>query len=200
MTAVTPARTQSGTVAATLTTGRGEAFVFATHPVPALDLTFEGIAGDEHAGHTRRSGGREPWYPRGTEMRNERQISILCPAELAEIARGLDVPAVEAGWLGANLLLEGLPSLSMIPPRTRLVFASGAVLRVDGQNAPCRYSGRSLATHYPEREGLDLAFVKVAKRLRGLVAWVEKPGRIASGDTVEARIPEQWIYAPNTKA
>ena len=43
----------------------------------AIDLTFDGLAGDFHAGATRRSGGREPWYPRGTEMRNERQVSIV---------------------------------------------------------------------------------------------------------------------------
>ena len=41
-----------------------------------------------------------------------------------------------------------------------------------------------------------LAFVKVAKRLRGLLAWVEKPGRIVPGEAVSVRIPEQWIYRP----
>jgi len=36
--------------------------------------------------------------------------------------------------------------------------------------------------------------VRVAKRLRGLVAWVEKPGTVKAGERVTARLPEQWIY------
>jgi hypothetical protein len=47
---------------------------FETRATEELRLGFEGIEGDFHAGYTRRSGGREPWYPRGTEMRNERQL------------------------------------------------------------------------------------------------------------------------------
>ena len=58
---------------------------FETVATEALTLDFQGIKGDFHAGYTRRSGGREPWYPRGTEMRNERQLSIVSPDELAEV-------------------------------------------------------------------------------------------------------------------
>ena len=186
-----PARKVSGTVARLLA---AEGDSFATTAVASLTFTFDGIPGDFHAGSTRRSGGREPWYPRGTEMRNERQISILSTDELEETARRMEIETVEPEWLGANMVIDGLPRLSMIPPRTRLVFENGAVLRVDGQNAPCRVAGRSIAAHYPGREGLDLAFPKVAKRLRGLVAWVEKPGTVTPGETVTANIPEQWIY------
>ena len=39
-----------------------------------------------------------------------------------------------------------------------------------------------------------LLFPKVAKRLRGLVAWVEKPGTIMPGEAVSVRVPEQWVY------
>ena len=45
-----------------------------------------------------------------------------------------------------------------------------------------------------DHEAGALMFPKAAKRLRGLVAWVEKPGRIARGEAVSVRIPEQWIY------
>ncbi|TIU31562.1 MAG: molybdenum cofactor sulfurase, partial [Mesorhizobium sp.] len=55
---------------------------FETRPVEELRLGFDGIEGDFHAGATRRSGGREPWYPRGTEMRNERQLSLVAADEL----------------------------------------------------------------------------------------------------------------------
>jgi hypothetical protein len=84
--------------------------------------------------------------------------------------------------------------MTLLPPRTCLFFAGGVTLRIDGLNMPCRLSGRSIAKHYPDRAELDLAFVKAARRLRGLVAWVEKPGRIEAGETLEVRIPEQWIY------
>ncbi|MGH6759985.1 MAG: MOSC domain-containing protein [Phyllobacterium sp.] len=169
---------------------------FPTTETGALDLSFEGIKGDYHAGLTRKSGGREPWYPRGTEMRNERQLSILAPDELARIADGLGLARVKAEWMGGNILIDGIAHLSMLPPRTLLFFEGGVTLRVDGQNGPCKFTGKVVA----ERGSADdvaqtsLDFVKVAKRLRGLVAWVEKPGIIHRGEKVDARLPEQWIY------
>ena len=48
---------------------------------------------------------------------------------------------------------------------------------------------------WPDHDAGSLLFPKVAKRLRGLVAWVEKPGRIDPGEEVSVRVPEQWIYA-----
>jgi hypothetical protein len=167
---------------------------FETSAVPALDLGFEGISGDRHGGMTRRSGGREPWYPRGTEMRNERQLSIVCTVELQAIAAALAIPHLKPEWIGANLVLDGIPEFTLLPPRTCLFFAGGVTLRIDGLNVPCRSAGRGIARHYPERRNLDLDFVKAARRLRGLVAWVEKPGQIEVGETLEVRIPEQWIY------
>lgn len=167
---------------------------FETSAVATLTLGFEGIAGDRHGGFTRRSGGREPWYPRGTEMRNERQLSILSPDDLAATAQEMDIPRIAPEWIGCNILLEGIPHLTLLPPRTCLFFAGGATIRIDGLNLPCRFSGRAIAKHHPERANLDLAFVKAARHRRGLVGWVEKPGAITAGETVEARIPEQWIY------
>lgn len=191
-TRIIPARRLEGRVVSVLKTPYDD---FRTAPVDALDLTFEGIDGDLHGGLTRASGGREPWYPRGTVMRNERQLSILAPDELEAIAKAMDLSEVRPEWIGANLVVDGLPNLSMVPPRTRLAFEGGVVLRVDGQNAPCRVAGKAIAGEFPERDGLDLLFPKVAKRLRGLVVWVEKPGVLTSGEKVTANIPEQWIYA-----
>lgn len=169
---------------------------FVTRAVDTLPLGFEGIDGDFHAGHTRRSGGREPWYPRGTEMRNERQLSIVAPDELAIVAERMGLAEVRPEWIGANLLLDGIPKLSMLPAGTMLFFKGGVTIKIDGQNAPCRLSGRSIAEHagMADHDAGSLLFPKAARRLRGLVAWVEKPGTITSGEEVSVRIPEQWIY------
>lgn len=190
---IRPARKLSGRVTGTFVAPRD---TFETVAVPALDLSFDGIAGDYHAGFTRRSGGREPWYPRGTEMRNERQLSIVAPDELAVVAQRMGLAEIRPEWIGANLSLDGVPHLSMLPAGTLLFFAGGVTLKVDGQNKPCRIAGRLVA----ERAGMAdldagaLAFPKSAQRLRGIVAWVEKPGRIAADEPVSVRIPEQWIY------
>lgn len=187
-----PARRLSARVSLLLKTAtRGD---FNTFACDSLELTMEGIAGDRHGGFTRRSGGREPYYPRGTEMCNERQLSILASDELALVARRMELDRIEPGWIGGNIVLDGIANLSLLPPRTRLVFEGGAVVRIDGDNAPCRAAGKSIAGHFPEREGLDLAFPKQAVHLRGLVGYVEKAGVIASGEGVIAHLPPQWIY------
>ncbi|WP_346894242.1 MOSC domain-containing protein [uncultured Roseibium sp.] len=191
----TRARKLAGTVAQVLRTQDADDFQTAT--CGELEFTFEGIPGDRHGGFTRLSGGREPWYPRGTEMVNERQISILSVEELAEIAKRMELDELKPEWIGANIVIEGLPGLSLIPPRTRLVFDGGAVIRVDGDNVPCRVAGRAIAENVPGREGLDLLFPQKARRLRGLVGFVEKPGVVKAGEAVTAHIPEQWIYDPD---
>lgn len=169
---------------------------FETEAVAELPLRFEGIDGDLHAGLTRRAGSREPWYKRGTEMRNERQLTVVSPDELARVAAAMALPELKPEWIGANLLLEGLPDLSMLPPSTLILFEGGATLKVDGQNAPCRLAGRNVALRAGMVDALagEMAFPKAAKRLRGLTAWVEKPGTVRLGETAVVRVPEQWIY------
>jgi len=169
---------------------------FETCAVDELRLGFEGIEGDFHAGATRRSGGREPWYPRSTEMRNERQLSIVAADELAVVARLMGLDEIKPEWIGANMLIEGVPHLSMLPAGSLLFFKGGVTIKIDAQNKPCRIAGQSIAAHVraADRDAMALAFPKVAKRLRGLVAWVEKPGTIVAGEEISVRVPEQWIY------
>lgn len=171
---------------------------FVTEAVDSLDLGFDGIAGDFHTGITRRSGGREPWYPRRTEIRNERQLSIVAADELAIVAERMGIAEVRPEWIGANLLLEGIPMLSKLPAGTLLFFKGGVTVKIDAQNGPCRLAGRAVAERagIPDVEAGALLFPKAAKRLRGLVAWVEKPGRISVGEEISVRVPEQWIYRP----
>ena len=190
---IVPVRKLAAAVAGVYAAPRGR---FQTEAVDELVLGFDGIAGDFHAGPTRKSGSREPWYARGTEMRNERQLSIVAPDELAVIAGRMGLAELKPEWIGANLLLDGIPSLSMLPSGTLLFFKGGVTIKIDAQNGPCRYSGASIAENagMPDREAGSLLFPKVAKRLRGLVAWVEKPGRIVMGEEISVRVPEQWIY------
>ncbi len=169
---------------------------FETEARDHLELTYEGIPGDLHSGITRKSGSREPWYPRGTEMRNERQLTAVAPDELARVARAMHIAEVKPEWIGANMLIDGIEDLSMVPAGTLMFFRGGVTLKVDFQNGPCRTAGRVIA----ERAGMKdpeagaLLFPKIAKRLRGLLLWVEKPGTIAVGEDVSVRVPEQWIY------
>lgn len=190
---IIPARKVTARVAGLYAALKG---AFQTEAAAELALDFEGIAGDIHAGQTRRSGGREPWYPRGTEIRNERQLTLVAADELAEVAGRMGLAELRPEWIGANLVIDGVPYLSMLPAGTLLFFKGGVTLKIDGQNHPCRLAGRSVA----ERAGMAdieagaLAFTKAAKRLRGLIAWVEKPGTIVGGEEISVRVPEQWIY------
>ena len=167
---------------------------FVSEPLDVLALTYEGIPGDRHSGLYRESGPREPWYPRGTPMRNERQLSILSAEENAEVAATMGIPELKPEWIGGNLLLSGVPHLSALPPRSILWFPSGAAVRIDGDNGPCKKSGASIASNIPGRPDIELGFVKAAKHKRGVLGWVEREGEVRAGDVVRIRVWEQVLY------
>ncbi|SCW35399.1 MOSC domain-containing protein [Ancylobacter rudongensis] len=188
--AAVPGRRLTGYLAQTLLAdGPG----FATHAAEQLVVTLEGILGDRHAGFSRAADSRVPWYPRGTPLRNTRQISLVATDELAEIARRLGLTQIAPEWIGANLVIEGVPRLTGLPPGTRLHFEGGAALVVEGENAPCRHAGAAIAAQTGQG-GAELGFAKVAKGLRGLVAWVERAGTLSSGSKVELRVPAQRLW------
>jgi len=171
---------------------RGDDFVSAA--VDRVELDYNGIVGDYHHGLTRKSGGREPWYERGTEMRNERHVSILSQEELAQIASDLNIGELDVGRIGANFVTKGIPNLSRVPARTQFFFPSGAVIRIDGYNAPCKISGKSLQNAHADRDDIEFGFVKAAKTTRGLVGWVERAGMIRLGDEIKVRVWPQELY------
>lgn len=166
---------------------------FATREVARLVLTLEGILGDRHAGFSRAADSRVPWYPRGTPLRNTRQVSLVATDELAEIARRLGLAQIAPEWIGANLVIEGVPRLTGLPPGTRLHFEGGAALVVEGENAPCRHAGAAIAAQ-TGRGGAELGFAKVAKGLRGLVAWVERAGTLSPSTEISVRVPAQHLW------
>lgn len=159
-----------------------------------IEVSLEGFAGDRHSGLTTRLKHRRGGYPAGAEVRNTRQISLISCEELREIAGDLSLPDIPPELMKSNLLIEGIPSLSLLPPGTRLVLSGGVGLVVDGYNAPCMDTGKRIQSAFPDRERLATQFVKAAHLRRGSVAWVERAGEINEGDTVRVFIPNQPAY------
>ncbi len=160
--------------------------------VDSAKVTYEGFEGESHSGLVRASCVRvRNLYKEGTEIRNVRQISILSLEDMQQIADNMGVADLQPEWVGANLLISGIPRFSKIPPTTRLIFESGASLVVDLENSPCKYPGEIIERHHP---GFGSKFAKAAVGLRGVTAWVERTGEIRSGDKIQVFIPPQEIY------
>ncbi|ABG31702.1 MOSC domain-containing protein [Roseobacter denitrificans] len=155
-------------------------------------LTFSGIEGECHGGLTRPACVRtEAQYPQGTEIRNVRQLSILSQEELDAIARDMGMPDIDPAWLGASMVIAGIPDFSHIPPSSRLQVQSGASIVVDMENRPCIYPGREIEK---DRPGLGPKFKPAAKNRRGVTAWVEREGSVSVGDTLRLHIPDQPVW------
>ncbi|MEM0937471.1 MAG: MOSC domain-containing protein [Pseudomonadota bacterium] len=164
-------------------------------PVPSLELTFQGIAGSVHGGATRASCSRVTrQYPKGSIIRNERQLSIVSAEELAEIAAALGLSSIDPARLGATLVVEGIPDFTHIPPSSRLQAPSGATVTVDMENQPCQFPAKSLATVHGEAAK---GFKAAAKGRRGVTASVAREGRIALGDRLTLHIPGQRPWQPD---
>jgi len=164
-------------------------------PQATICANLEGIEGDRHAGWTRKADARVPFYPRGTVIRNTRQVSLVSIEELAEMAAALGLPIIEPSWIGANLAIIGVPRFSRLPPLTRLFFPDTCVLVLEGENHPCVFPGKALQAANPGIPGLVKSFPNAARHRRGLVSWVERAGTIRTGDTVRIVVPEQHTYA-----
>lgn len=169
-----------------------------TRAVETLAVDLQGIPGTRHYGFTRKAGPREPWYARGTEMRSGRQITVVSREELTAIAEAMQADRIEPEWIGANVVLSGIPRLTLLPAATRIVFAE-AVLVVEAPNAPCLISGRAIASYLTPGAapgGLDLAFATKAKGMRGLVVSVERAGTLRAGEPVKVKVPPQTLWQP----
>jgi MOSC domain len=159
--------------------------------IDGLRLGFAG-PDDCHAGLTRKSDSRTlPLYKRNIDIRNVRQVTILSVEELADIAARLAVPNLEAEWLGANMVVSGIPDFTLLPPSTRLQFPSGATLVVDMENYPCSQIAKVVDDHHP---GTRFQVVEAAMHKRGVTAWVEREGDVMPGDAIKIVIPPQRLY------
>jgi hypothetical protein len=154
--------------------------------------TFAGVAGEDHAGLTRPSCSRVlSQYKRNTEIRNVRQFSIVAAEELVQIAERMGLAHFDPAWIGASMVVEGLPDFSHLPPSSRLQGASGATLVIDMQNRPCHLPAPVIDGDHP---GLGGAFKTAANGRRGVTAWVECEGLLAVGDSLTLHIPDQRVW------
>jgi hypothetical protein len=160
----------------------------------AAELTFAGIEGEDHGGLTRPACSRvKMLHPRGTEIRNTRQLSILSAEELGQIAENMGVERLDPAWIVASLVVEGIPDFSHVPPGSRLQGPDGVTLAIDMINHPCTLAGRSVEEYLP---GYGAKFKPAAMDLRGVTAWVEREGRLAVGDALTLFVPTQRGWDP----
>lgn len=169
--------------------------VITSRPVEVMPLTFAGFEGEVHAGINRPSCSRVlKQHPRNTVIRNVRQLCVVSAEEMAEVARDMGLPAMDYAWVGASLVLEGIPDLSHLPPSSRLQGPDGVTLVVDMENLPCQ---EPAVTIEKARPGLGKGFKTAAAGKRGVTAWVEREGVLRLGDVVRLHVPAQRAWAGN---
>lgn len=163
-------------------------------PLNEMALGFEGMVGEVHAGLTRESCSRvTTQYPKGTVIRNVRQVSVVSAEDLAVIADRLGLEAVDPAWLGASVVVSGLPDFTHVPPSSRLQGSDGVTLTVDMLNQPCTLVAKTIEDARP---GHGKAFKAAAAGRRGITAWVERPGTLRLGDTLVLHVPGQRAWRP----
>lgn len=163
-------------------------------PRERLDLGFGGAAGERHFGDRRPSCSRvRNLYPKGSEITNTRQLSLLSAEEMDAIALAMGLGRLDPALIGASVVLKGIPDFSHVPPASRLQGPSGVTLTVDVENAPCVLPGREIEQDAP---GFGAAFKPAARDRRGVTAWVERPGTLAIGDRLALFVPDQRAWAP----
>ena len=171
--------------------------VITSVPVTEMPLTFAGYAGEVHAGLTRPSCSRVlKQHPRNTEIRNVRQLCVVSAEEMAEVAAEMGLAAMDYAWVGASLVLEGIPDLTHLPPSSRLQGPDGVTLVVDMENLPCQ---EPAVTIEKARPGQGKGFKAAAEGRRGVTAWVEREGVLRIGDEVRLHVPAQraWQGRPD---
>ena len=162
--------------------------------VTEMPLDFDGFAMDAHYGRTRPSCSRvTSQHPKGTDIANVRQLSILSAEEMAQIAQRLDLPEIDPLWVGATIILEGIPDFSHVPPSSRLQAEDGTTLVIDMQNRPCNVVAKTIEQ---DRPGHGKTFRTAADKRRGVTAWVERPGKLVIGSRLRLHVPDQRIWQP----
>ncbi len=157
-----------------------------------LELALGGDVAECHSGITRASCSRvSGLYEPGTEIMNVRQLSVLSQEELDQIAAAMKLEAVNPAWLGASVILKGIPEFTHVPPNSRLQGPDGVTITIDMENRPCVFPGRVIEGEHP---GHGKAFKAAAKNKRGVTAWVERAGTLSVGDKMRLFVPDQPVW------
>jgi len=171
-----------------------EKLVIRSQPLTEMPLGFAGYAGESHAGLTRPSCSRVlKQFPRGTEIRNVRQLAVVSAEEMAEVAATMGLERMDYAWVGASLVVEGIPDFTHVPPSSRLQGPDGVTLVIDMENLPCQEPAVTIDKALP---GQGKGFKAAAKDKRGVTAWVEREGVLRLGDVLTLHIPAQRGWVP----
>ena len=165
----------------------------ASSALTQVAVGFAGFDGEDHGGLNREACSRlTNVHPEGTTIKNHRQVTVLSAEEMAETAKAMGIEGeLDPCWVGANIVLSGVPSLTILPPGTRLRLPDGATLMVDMENGPCKYPGEIIDRHHP---GKGKSYPVAAYGKRGFTAFVEREGVAHVGDTVEIFYPQQALH------
>ncbi|MEL6595369.1 MAG: sulfurase [Pseudomonadota bacterium] len=163
-----------------------------SEPLGEVFASFAGVEGEDHGGQTRASCSRViSQHPRGTVIRNVRQFAVVSAEEMAQVVDAMGVDHFDPTWVGASMVVEGLPDLTHLPPSSRLQSEAGTTLVVDMENRPCHLPAKVIDEDAP---GHGKAFKAAAKHKRGITAWVEREGPLKLGDVLRLHIPDQPIW------
>lgn len=174
----------------------GDDLIIHGEAVAEMPLTFAGFAGEVHAGETRPACARvRDLHPRGTTIRNVRQLSLVSAEEMAAVAAALGLEEMDYAWLGASVVVSGLPDFTHLPPSSRLQAEDGCTLVVDMENLPCQEPARTIEAARP---GHGRAFREAAKGRRGVTAWVEREGVLRVGSPLRLFVPAQRGWRPDS--
>lgn len=164
----------------------------ASRPRDSLRLTFSGPDGEDHGGLTRPSCVRvKAQYRTGTTIRNTRQLSLVSAEDLSAISSKMEIVVFDPAWIGATMVISGIPDFTFLPPSSRLQFDGGATITVDMENRACTLPIPVIEADAP---GHGRAFKAAAKGRRGVTAWVEREGVVRLGDTVSVHVPDQRAW------
>ncbi len=100
---------------------------------------------------------------------------------------------MDPAWIGASMVISGIPDFTHVPPSSRLQTARGTTLTVDMENQPCHLPAKVIDEDAP---GHGRAFKAAAKDRRGVTAWVEREGPLSVGDVVTLHVPGQRAWVP----
>ncbi|WP_415403832.1 MOSC domain-containing protein [Tateyamaria sp. SN3-11] len=164
-----------------------------SEPLERVEATLDGFPHEAHGGPTRPSCSRvRTQYPVGTEIRNVRQLTILSAEELAATAEAMGLETIAPEWVGASMIIEGIPDFTHVPPSSRLMSDSGVGIAIDMENRPCIFPGKEIEQ---EAAGFGKLYKPAAKGRRGVTAWIEHGGALTVGDTLTLHVPDQRVWA-----